>query len=394
MTARDPIRPAILGLAPNPIGQVASVGLGVPDIIPLWFGETDLVTPAFIREAAKKALDEGKTFYTSAGGILPLRSAIQDWTRRWFDQTIEIERIWVPGAAMLCVVTALQCCVETGDEVIVIGPMWPNISQAAQAVGANPVYVRLDHDTARNRWALDLNKIEAAIGPRTKAIFIGSPGNPTGWVISPDEITAVMALCARKGVAIIADEVYTTLYYGGKRAPSFLDFATPDDNVFIVNSFSKAWAMTGWRIGWLVAPKRLAGAMQQLSVSNNTGTTVFAQYGAIAALNEGDWFIAEMVERCRKGRAIVADFVESRNRLSWVEPDGAFYAYVKVEGLSGSTEFAIDLVKRARVGVAPGAAFACGPGDTRDESYLRLCFAQSPKLLETGLQRLADALPR
>lgn len=389
---RDPIRPAILNMMPNAIGQVAWIGLGDPSIIPLWFGETDLVTPDFIREATKRALDDGRTFYASAGGIPALREGIRDFTTRWYGMTLDLDRIWVPGAAMLCVVTALQCCVETGDEVIVVAPMWPNITQAAQAVGATPVYVRLDHDKARGCWALDLGKLEAAMGPRTKAVFIGTPGNPTGWTISPEEIQAVMALCARWGVAIIADEVYSTLYYAAKRAPSFIDFAGPHDNVFVVNSFSKAWAMTGWRIGWLVAPLRLANAMRQLSVSNNTGATVFAQYGAVAAINDGDGVIVEMGARCRKGRAIVADFIATQNRLSWVEPEGAFYAYIKVDGLTGSTDFAIDLVKRFKVGVAPGAAFACGPGDMRDEGYLRLCFAQSPHLLEEGLSRIASAL--
>lgn len=371
---------------------MAREGLGDPSIVPLWFGETDLVTPAFIRDAAKQALDDGKTFYAGAGGIPQLKTALQAWMQRWYGKTVPLDRMWVPGSAMLSVVTALQCCIETGDEIVVVMPMWPNIIQAAQAVGAVPVCLRMDHDERRGRWRLDLDKLAAAIGPRTKAIFIGSPGNPTGWVATDEEIKAIVALAAAKGVAIIADEVYATLYYDAPRAPSFLDHIGDDDNVFVVNSFSKAWAMTGWRIGWLVAPLRLAKALAQLAVSNNTGATVFAQYGAVAALNDGDDFIAEMVERCRHGRAMVADFVASRNRLSWVEPDGAFYAYVKVDGLDDSTAFAVDLVRRFKVGVAPGAAFAC-PGDTRDESYLRLCFAQSPRQLEEGLSRLAAALP-
>jgi aspartate aminotransferase len=388
MSARDPIRDTILALRPNAIGEVSRTGLGEKDVIPLWFGETDLVTPAFIRDAAKQALDEGQTFYTFPGGTLRLREAIQAWTTRWYGTTPEIERIWVPGAAMLCVLTSLQCCVESGDEVIVVGPMWPNIGQACLAVGGKPVYVRLEDEG--DRWRLDLAKLEAAIGPRTKAIFLGSPGNPTGWVISDAEIKAVLEISRRRGVAIIADEVYSVMFYGAKRAPSFIDHATEDDNVFIVNSFSKAWAMTGWRIGWVVTPRRLAGAMAQLSVSNNTGTTVFAQFGAVAALEKGDDFIAEMVNRCENGREIVRDFVESTNRLSWVEPKGAFYAYLHVDGLTDSLKFAKDLVKTARVGVAPGAAFACGDG--RDESYLRLCFAQDPERLKTALSRLGAAL--
>lgn len=388
MSARDPIRDTILALRPNAIGEVSRTGLGNPDVIPLWFGETDLVTPAFIRDAAKQALDDGQTFYTFPGGTLRLREAIRDWTARWYGKTLDIERIWVPGAAMLCVVTAVQCCVETDDEIIVVGPMWPNIGQACQAVGGQPVYVRLDDEG--DRWRLDLAKLEAAIGPRTKAIFLGTPGNPTGWVISGDEIKAVLELSRRRGVAIIADEVYSVMFYGARRAPSFLDHATEEDNVFIVNSFSKAWAMTGWRIGWVIAPKRLSAAMAQLAVSNNTGTTVFAQFGAVAALEHGDAFIGEMVKRCENGREIMREFVASTNRLRWVEPQGAFYAYLHVDGLTDSLKFAKDLVQTARVGVAPGAAFSCGDG--RDESYLRLCFAQDPERLKTALSRLGAAL--
>ena len=390
MSARDPIRETILALRPNAIGEVSRSGLGEKDLIPLWFGETDLVTPAFIREAAKSALDDGQTFYAFPGGTVRLREAIQAWTDRWYGVTPEIERIWVPGSAMLCVVTSLQCCVETGDEVVVVGPMWPNIGQACLAVGGKPIYVRLEDEG--ESWRLDLSKLEAAVGPRTKAIFIGSPGNPTGWVISDAEIRSVLDIARRRDVAVIADEVYSVMYYAGKRAPSFLDHASADDNVFVVNSFSKAWAMTGWRIGWVVTPRRLANAMAQLSVGNNTGTTVFAQAGAVAALEHGDAFVAEMVGRCRAGRDIVRDFVNTTNRVNWVEPQGAFYAYLHVDGLSDSLGFAKDLVKNARVGVAPGAAFACG--DSKDESYLRLCFAQDPARLQTALERLSQALNR
>ena len=390
MTIRDPIRPEMLSFRPNAIAQVAVARLGDPTIIPLWFGETDLVTPAFIRDAAKKALDDGFTFYATPGGIPRLKQALQDFTTRWYGVTPELERIWVPGSAMLSIVTSLQTFIETGDEVIVLGPMWPNIGQAVQAVGGRVRYVRLDHDAAKGAWSLDLGKIEAAIGPRTKALFIGSPGNPTGWVIAPDEIKALIEISRRRGVAIIADEVYSVLSYDAKRAPSFVEHATDEDNVFVINSFSKAWAMTGWRIGWLIGPRRLAPAFAQLSVSNNTGVTVFAQHGAIAALNEGDPFIAEMVARCRRGRDMVGDFVRGQNRLSWVEPKGAFYAYIHVDGLTDSIAFAKDLLATAGVGVAPGAAFRCGSDE--DESYLRLCFAQDPARLAEALDRMAKAL--
>src|SRR5437762_4586268 len=251
-----PIRQAILELQPNGIGGVASLGLGEPDLLPLWFGETDLVTPAFICEAAKRALEEGFTFYTHARGITPLREAISGFHRRTLATDISLARITVPGAAMLAVVVALQCVIETGNNVVAVSPVWPNIFQAAQITGAEVKFCRLEDNWAGARWHLDLDKLFATCDARTKAIFVASPGNPTGWIKSREEQRAVLEFCRARGIAIISDEVYGTLVYDGSaHAPSFLQVAEPDDAVFVVNSFSKPWAMTGWRIGWLVHPE-------------------------------------------------------------------------------------------------------------------------------------------
>jgi len=393
--AKSPIRPAVANIKMNGIGAVSMTALGDSGIIPLWFGESDLVTPPFIREAAKKALDDGRTFYAAPWGIHSLRKALAEFHERMVGVKIGIERITSPGSAMLGVNVALQCFIETGDELIVIAPVWPNIFQAADIVGAVCKFVRMDEDwlAAKPRWHLDLGKVEAAIGPKTKAVFVCSPGNPTGWVMTKDEQRALLDIARRHGIAIISDEVYGTLIYdGGKHAPSFLEIAEPDDNVFVINSFSKPWAMTGWRIGWLIHPKSLAGPMQVLAAASNTGPTVFAQYGALAALSpEGDAFRQTMLERCRKGRDIVARFVAGNNRLRWMVPDGAFYGFIVVDGLKDSLNFAHNLIKHGRVGVAPGSAF--GPdGDAANESYVRICFAQDSALLTEGLDRLGRAI--
>jgi aspartate aminotransferase len=392
--AQSPVRPSILNLEPNGIGLVSAIGLGEPDIIPLWFGETDLVTPAFIRDAAKRALDEGRTFYTNARGITPLRQAIREFHLRTVDADIALERITVPGAAMLAVVTALQCVVETGDNVVAVSPVWPNIFQAAQICGAEIRFAWLDDDwnATLPRWRLDLEKLFSVCDARTKAIFIASPGNPTGWIMSHEEQKAVLDFTRRRGIAIISDEVYGTLVYDGSaHAPSFLQIAEPDDAVFVVNSFSKPWAMTGWRIGWLVHPAGLDGQMWTMAAANNTGATTFAQWGALAALSpQGDTFRAEILERCRNGKSVTERFLDSQNRIRWIAPEGAFYGFLHVEGLSDSLGFAKNLVRRARVGVAPGSAFG-PPGDARTDSFLRVCFAQDAARLEIGLERLGVA---
>jgi aspartate/methionine/tyrosine aminotransferase len=391
----NPIRTAIENLQPNGIGLVAMMGLGEPGLIPLWFGESDLVTPAFIRDAAKKALDDGKTFYGASRGILPLREAIRDFHLRTVGADIGLERISMPGAATLAVVTALQILAEAGDNVVVVSPIWPSIFQAAQMIGAEVRFARLNDDwnASPPGWHLDLERMFSLCDARTKAIFIASPGNPTGWVMTRDEQRAVLDFARKRGIAIISDEVYGTLVFdGSKHAPSFLQIAEADDNVFVINSFSKAWAMTGWRIGWLVHPARLEEQLGVITIANNTGPTSFAQYGALAALSpRGDAFRAEMLDRCRTGREVVQRFIDGQNRMRWIKPEGAFYGFLHMDGLTDSLEFARTLVRTARVGVAPGSAF--GPaGAEHGDSFVRICFAQDAALLAKGLTRIEKAL--
>lgn len=391
----NPIRPAIEKLEPNGIGLVAMMGLGEPDLIPLWFGESDLVTPAFIRDAAKKALDDGKTFYSASRGIQPLREAIRDFHKRTVGADIGLERISMPGAATLAVVTALQILVELGDNIVIVSPVWPSIFQAAEMIGADVRFAPLDDDWRASppAWHLDLDKMFSLCDARTKAIFIASPGNPTGWVMTQDEQRAVLDFARKRGIAIISDEVYGTLMFdGSKHAPSFLQIAEPDDNVFVINSFSKAWAMTGWRIGWLVHPARLAEQLGVITIANNTGPTSFVQYGALAALSpQGDSFRAEMLNRCQTGRDVVQKFIDSQNRIRWIRPEGAFYGFLRMDGMEDSLEFARKLVKTAKVGVAPGSAFGPTPSGHGD-SFVRICFAQDPALLVEGLARIERAL--
>jgi len=388
----DPIRLAIRSLEPSGISKVTALGLGNPDVLPLWFGETDLVTPPFIRDAAIKALQEGKTFYTNARGIQPLREAIRDFHKRTVGADIALERITVPGGAMLAVVSALQMVCETGDNVVIVSPIWPNIFQACKVVGAEPRLVRLDEDWNAGRWHLDLDKLFEACGGRTKAMFLASPGNPTGWMLTAEEQKQILEFCRARGIAILADEVYGTLIYdGAAHAPSFLSIADDEDAVFAINSFSKPWAMTGWRIGWLTHPKRAEPAAAAMAQCNNTGSTHFVQYGALAALSpQGDEFRGELLERCRQGRDVVQDWIIRQNRVRWFKPDGAFYGFLHVDGLKDSLSFCQNMVRDDKVGVSPGWAFSLG--DPRDDSYLRICFAQDPARLAQALERLEGAI--
>jgi aspartate/methionine/tyrosine aminotransferase len=392
MSAKDPIRPVIRDLEPSGITKVTALGLGAPDVLPLWFGETDIVTPPFIRDAAVRALEDGKTFYTNARGILPLREALRDFHKRTAGADIDVARITIPGAAMLAVTTALQMCCESGDNIIIISPIWPNIFQAAKVVGAEPRLVRLDEDWETGKWTLDLDKLFDACDGRTKAMFLASPGNPTGWMMTAEQQKIILDFCRRHGIAIIADEVYGTLIYdGAKHAPSFLTIADENDAVFGINSFSKPWAMTGWRLGWLVHPKRVEPAAAAMAQCNNTGATHFLQYGALAALSpEGDAFRGTILERCRAGLEIVDNFIKRQNRVRWMKPDGAFYGFLHIDGLKDSLGFCQRMVTEDKVGIAPGWAFSLG--DPRDDSYVRICFAQDGARLEAALGRLEGAI--
>jgi len=390
--SRDPhpIRSEIAALSPSGIGRISRLGQGRDGLIPLWFGESDLVTPAFIRDAAKQALDAGETFYADARGLPRLREGIRAWMHRHTEAAIAIERITVPGSAMLSVMIALQCVVRSGDEVIVISPMWPNIFQAIEVVGGTPKFVRLDY-TEDGGWQLDMDKLVDAMGPRTKAVFFASPSNPTGWIMSAAQQRELLEACRLRDIAIIADEVYGPIVFEGRHAPTFATLATDDDALFIVNSFSKAWAMTGWRIGWLIHPSRLAQAIGTIAVVANTGATSFVQAGAIAAIELGDDFLVTLRDRCLHNRGQLETFVHAQPRLGWAVPPGGFYGYVAVEGVRDSMAFAEQLLEQANVGVSPGMAF--GPPDDRDnERFVRLCLAYDPERFAEALVRIGRVL--
>jgi len=360
--------------------------------VPLWLGETDLVTPPFIRQAAIKALEDGKTTYTNARGILPLREAIAAFHKRTSGADIDPERITIPGGAMLAVTSALQTVCETGDNVVIVSPIWPNIFQAAKVTGAEPRLVRLDEDWETGEWRLDMGKLFDACDERTKAFFLASPGNPTGWMMSAEEQKHILEFARARGIAIIADEVYGTLIYDdASHAPSFMTITDPEDALFVVNSFSKPWAMTGWRIGWQVHPLSLVPAEAAMAQCNNTGSTHFVQYGALAALSaEGDAFRASLLEHCRAGREVVDGWIKSQNRVRWMKPQGAFYGFLNIDGLTDSLKFCQRMVGEQKVGVAPGWAFSLG--DPRDDSYVRICFAQDSARIGEGLARLGRGI--
>lgn len=381
-----PIREDIAALELSGITRVAMGAWGDPEVIPLWFGESDLVTAPFIREAAKTALDEGHTFYANSRGTHVLREELKRYHDRLYGMDLHPDRIHVAGSTMLTVVTALQCLAGRGDEVILIGPYWPNVRNVCTMVGADHVDVRLREDGGR--WHLDLDDVARAITPRTKAVYVNSPSNPTGWVMTREGQQELLDLCRRHGLGLIADEVYhRNVLSGADPAPSFLQLAGPDEPVFVLNGFSKAWAMTGWRLGWMVAPQYLVEPMQVLAECNNTGATVFAQYGGVAALRDGEPFVAAFNARCRRNAELVMATLGAHPRVRMLRPEGAFYAFPEIEGVDDSLAFAKRVLAEAKVGIAAGYTF--GPGNG---SHVRLCFAIATDRLEQAMHRVIRVL--
>jgi len=379
------LRRPIVEMPKHLIGEVARLGIGRKGTIPLWYGESDVPTPAFVADAAYVAMRVGETFYTHKLGLPELREALGAYLSGLYRRPVAAERVSVTTSGMNAIMLALMAILDAGDNMVLVDPVWPNCEQSALAMGASVTRVSLEQ--LNGVWQLDTQKLLDACRAETRAIFINSPGNPTGWMMENDQQQAILDFARERGIWLIADEVYSRLVYDRPVAPSFLDLAEPEDPVIGINSFSKAWAMTGWRMGWMVTPVWVTDALFSMIEYHTACVPPFLQKAGLAAVTEGEPFVAEMVERCRAGREAVVQALQSMDRVHIDPPRAAFYAFCKVDGMTDSLAFAKDLFLKTQVGVAPGSAF--GPGG---EGWLRLCFAQNPARLETAMQRLADYL--
>ncbi|MBN9073536.1 MAG: pyridoxal phosphate-dependent aminotransferase [Rhizobiales bacterium] len=377
------IQPAAARAAASGIIAAVNYGRERPGLIPLWAGEGELPTPAFISDAAAKGLRDGETFYTWQRGIPDLREALVRYYQRHFGMTFPVDELIVTSSGMHAIQMAIQLVAAGGDDLLYLSPAWPNFAGAATVAGANPIPVPLT--LSGNGWTLDVERLEAAVTPRTRAIFLNSPCNPTGWTADEATLTAVLDLARRKGLWIIADEIYALFYYDGTRAPSFLDVMEPEDRILFVNSFSKNWAMTGWRIGWLRVHPSLGPTFENLIQYSSSGVAQFMQRGAVAALDFGDDFIREQVEQARKGRDMVCTELGRARHIRFAVPQGAFYLFFAVEGLENSMEAAFEIIDKANVGLAPGSAFGAA-----GEGFLRLCFHRRLDQVEEAVHRIAS----
>ncbi|MCY4496101.1 MAG: pyridoxal phosphate-dependent aminotransferase [Rhodospirillaceae bacterium] len=376
-----PIRRTIADIPTSAIRRIASIGMQMDDVIPLWFGEPDAPTPDFITEAGVRALREGRTRYTLNRGIPELRAALAAYMEDLYGKTVDVERVTVTASAMNAIALIMQCLIDPGDNAVMVGPLWPNIPACARIMGGEVREIALT--PGEERWTLDLDRLFDATDERTRGVLVNSPSNPTGWVMSRDEQKAVLDFCRKRGIWVIADEVYDRIVYEGNFAPSFLEIAQPEDLVLRVNSFSKSWAMTGWRLGWITAPAAFGPVIEKMTEFNVANAPSVAQHAGIAALAEGESFIRDTVGRYRAARDLTYQRLGSMPRVRLSLPRGAFYAFFAVDGVTDSLAFAEDMLRRTRVGLAPGIAF--GP---RSEGYLRLCFASALDTLSEGFDRI------
>jgi aspartate/methionine/tyrosine aminotransferase len=374
-------RPAVRALMASQIREVANAGLGEADVLPFWFGEPDEVTPAFIRDAATQSLARGETFYSQNFGIPELRDAIGAYVSSLHRPT-QAGRIAVTASGMSALMLAVEALVAPGDRVVVVTPLWPNLVEIPRILSADVVCMPLDFSASG--WTLDVDRLLAALTPGARAVMINSPNNPTGWTLDRSGQQAILEHCRRHGIWIVADDVYERLVYDGAAcAPSFLDLATPEDRVISTNSFSKSWLMTGWRLGWIVAPEALMPDLGKLIEYNTSCSPVFVQRAGVVAITDGGPTIAHTRERYAAARDFLVSELSQLPRIEVAPPAGAMYAFFRVQGVHDSFAFCKRLVREARLGLAPGSAF--GP---EGEGFVRWCFASSQPRLVDGVARL------
>ncbi|WP_411885430.1 pyridoxal phosphate-dependent aminotransferase [Polaromonas sp. YR568] len=389
------MRQAVLNLEESMIRQVANAGMGRSDVLKFWFGESDEVTPAFVRDAAAASLQQGETFYAHNLGLPELREAIAAYAtglRCPGAAPITAERIAVTSGGVNALMLAVQALVDAGDEVVAVTPVWPNLTAQPAIMGAHVKCVSLK--PVAGEWRLDVAELLAAITPATKLLIVNAPNNPTGWTLARAEQEAILAHCRQTGTWILADEVYERLYYEPTPngcAPSFLDIAAPEDRLVVVHSFSKSFLMTGWRLGWLVMPASMTPHMGKLVEFNTSCAPVFVQRAGLVAIERTADITPRVVAHLKTCRDTLVPLLQAVPGVQLAPAKGGMYAFFRLEDqarFGDSLETAKRLVVEAGLGLAPGNAFMVDPGPEA-QGWLRWCFAsQDLDRLGQGVGRL------
>jgi hypothetical protein len=383
---------SIRAIQPSGIRQLAEIAMSMDGVLRLYFGESNLPTPAYIKRAAARAIEEGYTFYTENAGLPSLRAAIAAHYERL--QAVELDparEIVVTSSGVQALNLGIRCALDPGDEALILTPAWPN--GGCSALMANATVRHVPHQLSGERYRVDFPALEAAVTPRTRLLVYTSPSNPLGWVATVEEQRGLLDFARRHDLWLLADEVYDRLYYSGaalgEPVPSILRLATRQDAVIVVQSFSKTYCMTGWRLGWLVARADLAARATQMNEFLVSHAASFTQKAGETALAEGEPELLLMLERLKRNRDLCLEALRGIPSVAVPSPDGAFYLFPKIDGLRDSFSFCRRLLEEARVGLAPGSAFGEG-----GEGSVRICYAAEPAILEPALDRLAKFLRR
>ncbi len=378
------MRSVIENLEESKIREVANAGMGRTDVLAFWFGESDEVTPDFIRDAAVKSLHSGETFYSHNLGLPELRAAIASYMSERHAK-VDANRLAVTSGGVNALMLAVQALVDAGDEVVAVTPVWPNLTAQAVIMGARLRCVALKPN--QGAWTLDMAELLGAITPVTNLLIINAPNNPTGWTLTRAEQQTIADHCRKTGTWILADEVYERLYYEPTTnacAPSFLDVTQPDDRLVVVHSFSKSFLMTGWRLGWLVMPPAMTHHMGKLLEFNTSCSPVFVQRAGVLALQRTDDITPQVVAHLKLCRDTLLPLLQAVPGIHVMPAKGGMYAFFKLDGYDDSLVTAKRLVVEAGLGLAPGNAF--GP---EAQGWLRWCFAsKDPQRLVHGVERL------
>ncbi|HTS28606.1 MAG TPA: pyridoxal phosphate-dependent aminotransferase [Bryobacteraceae bacterium] len=374
------------------IRELAEIAMGMDGVLRLYFGESNLPTPEYIKRAAVRAMEDGYTFYTENAGLPSLRRGIAENYRRLHGvEPDPAGEIVVTASGVQALNLAIRCVLDPGDDAIALTPAWPNGSSSMMM--ANASVRQIPHPLCGERYRVDFDALEAAVTPRTRLLLYTSPSNPLGWVATGEEQQELLDFARRHGLWLLADEVYDRLYYSGARlgdpVPSILRRATRDDAVMVVHSFSKSYCMTGWRVGWLVARRDVAEKATQLNEFIVSHAPTFAQKAGETALAEGEGELVRMLERLKANRDLCLESLRGIAGVTVPTPDGAFYLFPRVDGLKDSFAFCRRLLEETRVGLAPGVAFGEG-----GEGSFRICYAAERSILEPAMERLTNFLRR
>lgn len=385
-------------IKPSRIRELGNVALGMNDVIQLQFGESTMPTPQFIKDAVSRALAEGYTFYSENAGLPSLRTAIAEKYAHLHDVELDpATEIMVSASGDQALNVSIRCIIDPGDEALVLTPNWPNAGEMVRMFGGNlieiPYQTCVDQKGA-SRFTVDFEKLERAFSPRTRLLIYTSPSNPLGWVATVAEQQKLLDLCRRHGVWLLADEVYERLYYGPDGgpdgvAPSILRLCDRDDAVVAIQSFSKTYCMTGWRLGWLVSRSDLVAKATQLNEFIVSHAPTMIQRAGEIALRDGDEAVQQMVAQFRMRRDYCYQILSEVDGVTLPRPDGAFYVFPRVSGLEDSFALAANLLKEERVGVAPGVAFGAG-----GEGAIRICYAPDRERLEPAMERIVRFIAR